>query len=174
MLLKKLKLIAPSTYQEKLADIFSKEVFNTNILKYAERKQTDVKKIISDIYIGKMAEFAVWNYLQQDGKDATFPDIVIYSAKKKSYDADITSGDVKIHVKCCVAMGVYPISWVFQPNDPVTINPSNKDFLALVSIEADNSFNAYFVKAADVLQMYEAPKKVGLDKKVIYESTLLQ
>jgi hypothetical protein len=71
-------------------------------------------------------------------------------------------------------MGVYPISWVFQPNDPVTINPSNKDFLALVSIEDDNSFNAYFVKAVDVLEMYEKPKKEGLDKKVIYESTLLQ
>jgi hypothetical protein len=171
---KKLKLIAPDTYQEKLADMFSKQVFNTNVEKYAERNQSDVKKIISDIYIGKMAEYAVWNYLQRDGKDATFPDIAIYPAKKKSYDADITAGDIKSHVKCCVAMGVYPISWVFQPNDPVTINPSNKDFLALVSIEEDNSFNAYFIKAADMLQIYEAPKKVGLDKKVIYESTLLQ
>jgi hypothetical protein len=169
MQLKKLKLIAPDTYQEKLADMFSKEVFNTNIEKYIERKQSDVKKIIADIYIGKMAEYAVWNYLQRDGKDATFPDIAIYPAKKKSYDADI-----KLHVKSCIAMGVYPISWVFQPNDPVTINPSNKDFLALVSIEDDNSFNAYFVKAVDVLEMYEKPKKEGLDKKVIYESTLLQ
>jgi hypothetical protein len=121
-----------------------------------------------------MAEYAVWNYLQRDGKDATFPDIAIYPAKKKSYDADITCGDIKIHVKSCVAMGVYPISWVFQPNDPVTINPSNKDFLALVSIEADNSFNAYFIKAVDVLGIYEEPKKAELNKKVIYESTLLQ
>ena len=174
MQLKKLKLIAPDAYQEKLADMFSKEVFNTNIEKYIERKQSDVKKIIADIYIGKMAEYAVWNYLQRDGKDATFPDIAIYPAKKKSYDADITCGDIKIHVKSCIAMGVYPISWVFQPNDPVTINPSNKDFLSLVSIEDDNSFNAYFVKAVDVLEMYEKPKKEGLDKKVIYESTLLQ
>jgi hypothetical protein len=174
MQLKKLKLIAPDTYQEKLSDIFSKEVFYTNLDKYKQRNQSDVKKVISDIYIGKMSEFAVWNYLQRDGKDATFPDIMIYPANKKSYDADITAGDVKIHVKSCVAMGVYPISWVFQPNDPVTINPSNKDFLALVSIEDDNSFNAYFVKAADVLQIYEKPKKEGLDKKVIYESTLLQ
>jgi hypothetical protein len=174
MQLKKLKLIAPDTYQEKLSDIFSKEVFYTNLDKYKQRNQSDVKKVISDIYIGKMAEFAVWNYLQRDGKDATFPDIMIYLSNKKSYDADITAGDVKIHVKSCVAMGVYPISWVFQPNDPVTINPSNKDFLALVSIEDDNSFNAYFVKAADVLQIYEKPKKEGLDKKVIYESTLLQ
>jgi hypothetical protein len=174
MQLKKLKLIAPDTYQEKLSDIFSKEVFYTNLDKYKQRNQSDVKKVISDIYIGKMSEFAVWNYLQRDGKDATFPDIMIYPANKKSYDADIKAGDVKIHVKSCVAMGVYPISWVFQPNDPVTINPSNKDFLALVSIEDDNSFNAYFVKAADVLQIYEKPKKEGLDKKVIYESTLLQ
>jgi hypothetical protein len=174
MQLKKLKLIAPDTYQEKLSDIFSKEVFYTNLDKYKQRNQSDVKKVISDIYIGKMSEFAVWNYLQRDGKDATFPDIMIYPANKKSYDADITAGDVKIHVKSCVAMGVYPISWVFQPNDPVTINPSNKDFLALVSIEDDNSFNAYFVKAADMLQIYEKPKKEGLDKKVIYESTLLQ
>ena len=51
MQLKKLKLIAPDTYQEKLADMFSKEVFNTNITKYAERQQSDVKKIIADIYI---------------------------------------------------------------------------------------------------------------------------
>lgn len=171
---KKLKLIAPDTYQEKLADMFSKQVFNTNIEKYAERQQSDVKKVISDIYVGKMAEFAVWNYLQRDGKDATMPDIMVYSAKKKSYDADISCGDIKIHVKSCIAMGVYPVSWVFQPNDPVTISPSNKDYLALVSIEDGVIFEAYFVKAADVMKIYEAPKKEGLDKKVIYESTLLQ
>ena len=174
MQLKRLKLIAPDTYQEKLADMFSKQVFNTNIQKYAERNQSDVKKIIADIYIGKMAEFAVWNYLLRDGKDATMPDIMVYSAKKKSYDTDITCGDAKIHVKSCIAMGVYPVSWVFQPNDPVTINPSNKDFLALVSIEEGTIFEAYFFKAMDVMKMYEAPKKEGLDKKVIYESTLLQ
>ena len=71
-------------------------------------------------------------------------------------------------------MGLYPVSWVFQPNDPVTINPSNKDYLALVSIEEGVIFEAYFVKAMDVMKIYEAPKKEGLDKKVIYESTLLQ
>ena len=73
-----------------------------------------------------------------------------------------------------ISLGVYPVSWVFQPNDPVTINPSNKDYLALVSIEEDRFFQGYFVKAVDVMKIYEAPKKEGLDKKVIYESTLLQ
>jgi hypothetical protein len=174
MQLKKLRLIAPDTYQEQLADLFSKKVFNTNIQKYAERNQSDVKKIISDIYIGKMAEFAVWNYLQRDGKDATIPDIMVYPAKKKSYDADIFCGDIKIHVKSCVAMGLYPVSWIFQPNDPVTISPSNKDYLALVCIEEGAIFDAYFVKAVDVMKIYEKPKKEGLDKKVLYESTLLQ
>lgn len=174
MQLKKLKLIEPDKYQEKLADMFAREVYETNREMYESRNQNNRLKVIADIYVGKMAEFAVWNYLQRDGKDATFPDIVIYPAKKKSYDADITCGDVKIHVKSCISLGIYPVSWVFQPNDPVTISPSNKDFLALVSIEEERLFQAYFVKAIDVINIYEAPKKEGLDKKVIYESTLLQ
>jgi hypothetical protein len=171
---KKVKLIEPDGYQEKLSSMFAEEVYDTNREMYESRNQSNRKKVIADIYLGKMAEFAVWNLLQKQGKDATFPDIMIYQANKKSYDADITAGDTKIHVKSCIAMGLYPVSWVFQPNDPVTINPSNKDFLALVSIEEDKYFEAYFIKAIDVIEIYEAPRKEGLDKKVIYESTLLQ
>lgn len=174
MQLKKVRLIEPDAYQEKLSDMFAHEVYETNREMYASRNQDNRLKVIADIYLGKMAEFAVWNLLQRQGKDATFPDIMIYKANKKSYDADITSGDTKIHVKSCIAMGLYPVSWVFQPNDPLTISPSNKDFLALVSIEEEKFFEAYFVKAIDVIDIYEAPRKEGLDKKVIYESTLLQ
>jgi hypothetical protein len=174
MQLKKVRLIEPDSYQEKLSDMFAREVYETNREMYASRNQDNRLKVIADIYLGKMAEFAVWNLLQRQGKDATFPDIMIYKANKKSYDADITSGDTKIHVKSCIAMGLYPLSWVFQPNDPLTISPSNKDFLALVSIEEEKFFEAYFVKAIDVINIYEEPRKEGLQKKEIYESTLLQ
>jgi hypothetical protein len=173
MLLKKVKLIAPNNYQEVLADLFSKEVYSTNKEQYDKRNQTNRSKVESDIYIGKMAEFAVWNFLIEQSKSATFPDIGVYPKELKSFDADITSGDVKIHVKSCMDVWEYPNSWVFQPNDSLCTSPSDKEFIAFVICSPDKKFEAYFVLASKVIELYRPPRKEGLDKKVIYEENLM-
>jgi len=174
MLLKKVKLIAPNNYQEVLADLFSKEVYSTNKEQYDKRNQTNRSKVESDIYIGKMAEFAVWNFLIEQSKLATFPDIGVYPKELKSFDADITSGDVKIHVKSCMDVGDFPNSWVFQPNDFLCTSPSDKEFIAFVICYPVNKFEAYFISALKVLDMYRPPRNEWLHKKVIYEEELIK
>jgi len=173
MLLKKVSLIAPSVYQHCLAELFMKEVYSTNKDQYDKRNQTNRSKVESDIYMGKMAEFAVWNFLVDQKKPATFPDIGVYPKELKSFDADINSGDVKIHVKSCMDVSQFPNSWVFQPNDSLCISPSDKEFLALVISYPSKKFEAYFVSASKVIELYRPPRKEGLDKKVIYEEDLI-
>jgi hypothetical protein len=156
-----------------LSELFSKEVYSTNKDQYDKRNQTNKSKVESDIYIGKMAEFAVWNFLVDQGKPATFPDIMIYPKEMKSFDADITSGDIKVHVKSCMDVSQFPNSWVFQPNDSLCTSPSEKEFIAFVICYPAKKFEAYFVSALKVIGMYRPPRKEGLDKKVIYEENLI-
>lgn len=171
---KKVKLIAPNLYQHQLAELFVKEVYASNQAHYDKRNQSNKSKVESDIYIGKMAEFAVWNLLIDQKKSATFPDIGVYPKELKSFDADISSGEIKIHVKSCMDVSQYPNSWVFQPNDPLCISPSDKEFLALVICYPDSKFEAYFVSASKLTKSYKPPRKEGLDKKVIYEEDLIK
>ena len=81
---KRHNLIAPSSYQESLCSAFSNEVYQTNKDIYAQRNQNNESKVKNDIYIGKLAEFAVYNYLLSKGKIVSAPDIMIYESKKKS------------------------------------------------------------------------------------------
>jgi hypothetical protein len=174
MLLKKVRLIAPNNYQHTLAELFMNEVYSTNKEFYEKRKQSDASKVKSDIYIWKMGEFSVCNFLIDQIKSATFPDIGVYPEKMKSFDADINSGDVKIHVKSCMDVGDFPNSWVFQPNDFLCTNPSEKEFIAFVICYPIKKFEAYFISALKVLDMYRPPRNEWLHKKVIYEEELIK
>lgn len=175
MQLKKVNLIAPSLYQEKLSSLFSREVaYNSESGKtYLDRTKNNasIEKIISDIYLGKMAEFAVFNYLVQQDKTPTYPDIGIYPNKRKSYDADILVGDTKIHVKSCVFNERFDNSWVFRPNDPIVKDPDDKDFVALCILE-NNQFTGMFAKAIELVGMHKPPRNPNYPMAVIYEADL--
>lgn len=173
MQLKKVNLIEPSLYQHTLAELFVKEVYSSNEKLYKDRNPASKIKIKSDIYLGKMAEFAVWNFLISQSKSSTFPDVGVYPQHLKSYDADIISADNRIHVKSCMNGGSYPNSWVFQPNDKLCTSPSDKDFVALVVCYPSKKFEAYFVSAKNITELYRPPVKQGVDKKVIYEEDLM-
>ena len=174
MNIKKKILISPNFYQKLLCELFMKEVYSTNKEQYEKRNQTNKNKVQSDIYIGKMAEFAVWNYLIKCNKLATFPDIGIYPKNLKSFDADIISKDIKVHVKSCNDIGVFPNSWLFQPNDTLCTFPSDKDFIAFVVCYPDNKFESYFIQANKIINLYKIPIKINLNKKVIYEEDLIK
>jgi hypothetical protein len=186
MQLKKVSLIAPSSYQEALCETFSQEVYHTNRKTYMARHNHDDKasarvngfaelKFKADIYIGKMAEFAVYNFISAQGKSVTFPDIEIYHGRKKSFDADLTvNNETPIHVKSCMENNGYDNSWLFQPNDKLTTEPSDNEVIFLVSISPTKEFNAYILKAIDYVGHYENPRNEQLKKKVIYESTLIE
>jgi hypothetical protein len=49
-----------------------------------------------------MAEYAVYNFLVEKDRVVTQPDIMIYSVKRKSFDADLFVDEkTPIHVKSC-------------------------------------------------------------------------
>jgi hypothetical protein len=171
---KKHNLIAPSTYQEKLCKIFSDEVYITNKDMYASRNQDNEGKVKADIYMGKLAEFAVFNYLWSLGKEVSAPDIMIYQAKNKSYDADLyINSQAPLHVKSCMEISGYSNSWVFQPNDPLVSNPNEDETIALVVVNNSGRFYCYIVKATEMISMYRDPRKATLNKKVLYEEDFI-
>jgi len=175
MQLKKVKLIPPTLYQEKLVNHFAKECYITNADMYAKRGQHDKSKIISDIYLGKMGEYAVFNFTISMGKKISPPDIMIYERKLKSFDADLVSVDNNIHVKTqIIATKNADIYWTFQPKDPITHSPTDNDFVALTIVNHETiEYHAYFLKAKDLLDIYKNDMYGNNDRKYIFESSLL-
>jgi len=173
MQITKVELIPPTLYQESLCNAFADAVYFSNKSTYDKRKQTNELKVKADIYIGKMAEFAVYNFLVEKDRVVTQPDIMIYSVKRKSFDADLFVDEkTPIHVKSCMSVRDRENSWVFQPTDKLVCLPSADDIIALVVISDLKDFSAYLVKAIDVMGLYGPPRIEGLDKKVLYEEIL--
>ena len=161
----KVILPTPSNFEKKLCSYFSEECAVSNVTEYRKRNQLNINKISKDIYYGKIAEILVFNYLISKGKKASPPDFMIYESKMKSFDADIKVEDVNIHVKSCLDSSNFPNSWLFQPNDPLIKQNSDKDILALVVISKKPY--VYFRKINTV--KFESPVKKSLNKLVIYE-----
>lgn len=160
----------PIYYHEYLSKGFAAAVIETNIEEYKRRSQTNVEKIQLDIYFGKLCEFIIYSYFQDQNIKSDFPDLAIYGASKKSYGADLTTTNTSVHVKSCLDEGAFPNSWLFQPNDPLVKYPKQKDILALCVYTNDLPY-FYFVRASEV--EYKSPIKQNLNKKVIYERDLL-
>ena len=150
-----------SEYEKQLCNIFAIHCVKTNLDEYQRRNQYETK-IIKDIAQGKAAEIMVHKALK-----TSYPDFFIYDQSKKSYEADLYLNEKKIHVKSCKLNGYCP-SWVFQPNDPLTIDPDKNDYLALVVL--CNEPYMYFTPAIGV--EYHPPRKKSLNKKVIYQWSL--
>lgn len=174
MQLQKVKLIAPSLYQEDLCVKFSEHCYKTNRAMYAAKGHSDRSKIINDIYIGKMGEFAVFNFAIENKRKTSPPDIQIYDTKYKSHDADLISNGKNIHVKTKILAGVGDVYWTFNPNDPIVSNPSDDDFVSLVSVQAElKEFYAYFVPAKNLLHIYEDARYGDIKNKFVFEEVLL-
>jgi hypothetical protein len=167
---KKIPLENLSEYQIEQCKLFSEYSFSTSITKYSERNQSDIEKIKSDIFLGKTAEFMVYNYLNKNDKNPTSPDLNIYSAKKKSFDADIFVKNTKIHVKSHKINKYFPVSWIFQKSDPLIIHKDSNNYLALVVLDDINYM--YILNIMDVI--FEEPLKESLknNKICIYEKNL--
>ncbi|NJO65839.1 MAG: hypothetical protein HC836_49545 [Richelia sp. RM2_1_2] len=166
--MKKILLKLPSKYQEKLCDFFGNAVLSTNEDMYFKRNQENREKLLQDLINGKKAEYMMFNYLHSVGKKVSPPDIMVYQVQSKNFEADLLFGKIKIHVKSCLQESIFPISWVFQPEDELVKNPTSNDFLALV-VMSDNPY-CYLIAASEV--KYGNPIKESLNKAVIYESDL--
>ena len=163
-------LESPTDYQNKLCELFSEYSFESSIDEYKRRKQKNIDKIKIDIYNGKRAEFMVYNWLNKRNNNPSFPDIEIYTGANKSFDADIVANNKNIHVKSCTKSS-YESSWVFQPNDNLTKQPLDIDFIFLVEIGEENKL--IVISGLKAIELYKPPRLEHLNKKCIYFSDLL-
>jgi len=172
--MKKFILPEATEYQKKLCKLFAEYSVITNVNEYQKRNQYNQEKIKKDIYQGKLSEFMVFNFLLNSNKTPYPPDIMVYNKRNKSFDCDLlTTDNVKIHVKSCSNKSRYPNSWLFQPQDPLTIVPKENNFIFLTVLDAEKPYT-YIHSAKDVIDWYKPPLKKELNKKVIYEEDIIK
>ena len=123
---------------------YAKNQINDGIVleQYKKRHQHNPERIKWNYFVGKIGEFAVYEYLTNLGYECTPPDLTITS--DKSYAADLICEGRYIHVKTCEDAPRYRYtrierSWVFQKNDRLIYNPHPDDFIALCILYENNS-----------------------------------
>lgn len=170
----KMPLSQISKYQEDLCRLFAEYSFSTSLRTYRERNQFYPDKIKSDIFNGKVAEFMVYNYFKAEGKKITFPDIDVYEENEKNYTCDLTiNNKYRLHIKNHLKNDLFPVSWVFQKNDPLVKYPKDIDFIVLCVISEDENF-MYVGNAKYVLFDEPVKKSLSETKVCIYENKLNQ
>ena len=92
-----------------------------------------------DIKSGAMAELAVFTFLKRMGFKVGKPDFTIHTTQNKSYDADLTDGWYKWHVKGQTTLSSkrYGHSWLMQRYDPLIKNPVERNYLVPCSVDID-------------------------------------
>ena len=103
---------------------------------YNYRGPSSDSKMIDDIVIGTAGEYAVYNLLREQGRKCSKPDLKIYKARRKSFDQDLLSEGVKIHVKSqsLESEKKYGKSFLFQRSDKLISTPEANEFLAFTNV----------------------------------------
>jgi hypothetical protein len=122
---------------------FSLECAQTNLSRYKSRGQSVINKIVSDIFVGKMGECAVYLNKVSLGLECSEPDFNIYRGRQKSYDADLRSENRKLHVKTQSLNSAtkYGTSWILQAKegdaDKLFKHRDDNDFAVLCVMKSD-------------------------------------
>lgn len=100
----------------KRCDTFARAQLATSMSQYRRRNQSNPERIVAQIIDGKLGELFAYHYLKKQGFESTMPDFEIYTARQKSFDADLYSHKTAIHVKSqnITSAKRYGSSWVFQ------------------------------------------------------------
>lgn len=95
---------------------FANQQLDTSQDQYRRRNQSNPTRIVKQIADGKMGELLACAHMKRLGFECTDPDFAIYTARFKSFDADLISGDTHVHVKSQNRKSAdkYGTSWVFQ------------------------------------------------------------
>lgn len=156
---------------------FAEDCYKSNKDEYKRRGQCDKWAIIQQIFIGKIAEYGVYNYLCDKSMfQMLSPDLVIYDKGNKSYDADLFFNGFNIHVKSQDERQVktYGRSYLLQKNDPITIAPKLSDIACFTSVIPDihNVLVHGFITCNRLIKWLGTPKKEALraTKHAIYLS----
>lgn len=156
---------------------FAHDSILTNLNTYAKRNQTNIHKIVNDIIVGKVGEFAVYQHLSTTGV-VNEPDLTVYSENKKTFDADLTTSGFNIHVKSQsrIQSEAYGTSWSFHPTDNLIKNPKPNDVIFLCLVDDLTVEILHYDKASYYLDLYSDPliKALKNHKKVIYFTDILK
>lgn len=158
-MIKKYHIEPPTESQKELCARFAKESVASSFEHYSKRKNnTNYQKVIRDIYIGKCAEYSVYNLFNTPGVyDVSEPDTNIYNTYQKSFDADLYIEGKHVHVKSYHASSKFAPSWVFDLKDPVIYRTTKNDVLALCDLNTDGSGVLYMTKALLAVPFFRDP-----------------
>lgn len=128
---------------DKLKDCreFAKKRIKSSKGLYAYRGESKSDKMIQDIVIGTIGEWAIKEYFDLHGMDCTVPDMTIYEKNNKSYNADLLINYYDVHVKSqgIKSAKLYGNSYLVQRSDKVVKEPSDKDLFAFAEVDLDNN-----------------------------------
>lgn len=153
-------------YHEKI-ETFVNNVYNDY---YVRKRNANPRKIKKDIWIGKLAEVGVAQYVMEQGGPFLEPDFNIYGGKNKNWDADLpyskSSSFKDIHVKACDGdtveylkkNGQEDYTWTFQWSNNDGRGGKDKifeknDCVALVYVPTADSHWIEIVCLADVFEL---------------------
>jgi len=148
---------------------------------YSGRDQLDVQKKRLDQKVGKLGELAVYGILKEKMNTLTEPDCKIYEASQKSWDYDMKSDTINLHVKSQLNLQAleYGESWIFQAQDKhIFVNYLPQDYVAFVIVSLiHKSAEVKAIVSLDFLHkgdLFKMPVKENLRKSnklaVYYEN----
>jgi hypothetical protein len=143
----------------KLCEIFADRVISTNKHQYEKRNQFNPKKIWNDIFQGKIAEWGVYFIYSERGvNNIDPPDMKIYKARDKSFDADLKFGMFNLHIKSQTYQSSmrYGDSWIFQAKDPLFESASEYDIVIGCRISLDQSCETFIEGAFVEIKLEKA------------------
>ena len=131
--MEKTQIIFLNKTDQKTARRFATKRVEQNLALY--EKRGGFKK--EDIVSGAMAELAVHQLLKSKKVNVGKPDFTIHTTRQKSYDADLTDGKHKFHVKgqTLESKSRYGASWIMQRTDPIINKPEKLHYLVPCTVD---------------------------------------
>lgn len=133
---------------------------------YASRGQANLEKIKSDIFVGKLGEWASYELLKSKGYEVSAPDMEI--TRKKSHDADLSTHLIKFSVKTQSLGSVrkYGMSWLMEKN---SLKKFKDHYVILCMQISDQEILVQnIVKFSDMLAVQGEPKLAYLTSKAAF------
>jgi len=107
---------------------------------YAYRGEKNSNKVVEDIIVGALGEYAIYLFLTSSKLKCTKPDYTIHEKGKKSFGADLICEHYNVHVKSqsVKSSKLYGNSWLFQRSDKLVSAPKDCDVLAFTCVDIDS------------------------------------
>lgn len=164
----------PAEVVEKI-EAFAADCVKTNRY-YALRGQSHIPKITNDIIVGKMGEWAAYEFLKAKYEGVTEPDLKIYVGGRKSHSPDLTAGSVLFSVKTQTLESVkkYGMSWLWEEN---SLDKFEHDYVILcLQVEPTLMLIQNVIPFSELMQSKSKPRLKHLKSKcaVYYQDVLLR